>query len=267
MGKPPIPAGFGMTAPDDRTVVVEMLTPAPHMLSLMGSFQLAPLHPSFAENGAGMFIDPAKAVSNGAYVMSEVVPQSHVKLEKNPNYWDAANVAIPAVKYHVTEDVATELKRYQAGEIDITYDIPLNQIEPLKAATPDEVHIAPSIETIYYSFNLTQEPFQSIDLRRALTIAIDRDTLENKIVKGGAIPANSFVGGIDPAYKGPEIAEASMTQEERNTLAKELYEKAGYSATQPAESRDHHDRGRRKQTPRAGGFVDVEAGAWCRSHS
>jgi oligopeptide transport system substrate-binding protein len=66
-------------------------------------------------------------VSNGAYVIKEVVPQSHVLLEKNPNYWDAANVKIPFVKYHVTEDVGTELKRYQAGELDITYDIPLGR--------------------------------------------------------------------------------------------------------------------------------------------
>jgi oligopeptide transport system substrate-binding protein len=122
------PAVLGMTAPDDRTVVIEMDTPAPHILDLMGSFQLAPLHsPSFAAGGAGVFIDPAQVVSNGAYVIKEVVPQSHVLLEKNPNYWDAANVAIPFVKYHVTEDVGTELKRYQAGELDITYDIPLGR--------------------------------------------------------------------------------------------------------------------------------------------
>ncbi len=67
------------------------------------------------------------------------------------------NVTIPFVKYHVTEDVATELKRYQAGEIDITYDIPLNQIETLKASMPDEVKISPSTEVIYYSFNLTDD--------------------------------------------------------------------------------------------------------------
>ena len=228
------PATLGVTAPDDRTVVVEMLTPAPHMLDLMGSFQFSPLHgPSFAANGAGGFIDPAKVVSNGAYVIKEVVPQSHVLLERNPNYWDAANVKIPLVKYHVTEDVSTELKRYQAGEIDITYDIPLNQIEPLKAEIPDQVKISPSTEIIYYSFNLTKEPFKNIDLRRALSLAVDRDVLENKIVKGGSIPTFSFAGGFDPTYDGPAIAEAGMTQAEREALAKELYAKAGYGPDNP----------------------------------
>ena len=78
--------------------------------------------------GAAGLVDPAKVVSNGACVIKEVVPQSHVLLARKPNYWDAAKVMIPFVKYHVTEDVNPELKRYQAGEIDITYDIPLNQI-------------------------------------------------------------------------------------------------------------------------------------------
>ncbi|MBP6738272.1 MAG: peptide ABC transporter substrate-binding protein, partial [Rhodobacteraceae bacterium] len=78
-------ATLGVTAPDARTVVIAMDTPAPHILDLMGSFQVAPLHgPSFAANGAAGFIDPAKVVSNGAYVIREVVPQSHVLLERNP---------------------------------------------------------------------------------------------------------------------------------------------------------------------------------------
>jgi len=227
-------SGLGVTAPDDRTVVVEMETPAPHILDLMGAFQMAPLHkPSFDANGAGVFIDPAKAVFNGAYVIREIVPQSHVLLERNPNYWDAANVKIPFVKYHVTEDANTEYKRYQAGEIDVTYDIPLALIDTVKAEIPDQVFISPSTEVTYYSFNLTRPPFDNIDLRRALTLAIDRETLEGKIVKGGAIPSYSFAGGFDPTYAGPAIAEASMTQAEREALAKELYAKAGYGPDNP----------------------------------
>jgi oligopeptide transport system substrate-binding protein len=228
------PAALKVTAPDARTVKIEMLTPAPHILTIMGAFHMSPLHgPSFAAKGAGSFIDAGNVVSNGAYVIKEVVPQSHVLLERNPNYWDAANVKIPFVKYHVTEDVSTELKRYQAGEIDITFDIPLNQIEDLKAATPGEVQISPSTETTYFSFNLTKEPFQNIDLRRALSLAIDREVLEGKIVKGGAIPSFSYAGGFDPDYKGPQIAEAAMTQAEREALAQELYAKAGYGPDNP----------------------------------
>ena len=227
-------AGFGITAPDDRTVVVQMDTPAPHILDIMGGFQIAPLHsPSFGEYGAAVFIDPAHVVSNGAYIIKEVVPQSHVLLARNPNYWDAANVKIPFVKYHVTEDVGTELKRYQAGEIDVTYDIPVNQIEALKAEIPDQVSIGPSTEVTYYSFNLKKPPMDNIDVRRALSLAIDRELLQEKIVKGGAIPSYSFAGGFDPSYDGAKIAEAGMTQSEREAMAKELLAKAGYGPDNP----------------------------------
>ncbi len=225
------PATLGVTAPDDRTVVIEMLTPAPHILDLMGAFQVSPLHPSVSD--PSVFTDPARFIGNGAYVITEIVPQSHVLMAANPAYWDAANVAIKAVKYHVTEDVATELKRYQAGEIDITFDIPLNQIETLKAETPDEVWLFPSTEVTYYSFNLTREPFQNLDLRRALSLAIDRQVLEDKIMKGGAIPSFSYAGGFDPTYIGPTIAEATMTQPEREALAQELYARAGYGPNNP----------------------------------
>jgi oligopeptide transport system substrate-binding protein len=228
------PTTLGIMAPDERTVVVEMIDPAPHILDIMGGFAMAPLHkPSFDQYGAGVFVDPAHVVSNGAYVIKEVVPQSHVLLEANPNYWDAANVKIKQVKYHVTEDVATELKRYQAGEIDITYDIPLNQIETLKAEIPDEVKISPSTEVVYYSFNLTHEGLKNKDLRRALSLAIDRDTLEGKIVKGEAIPVLGYAGKFDPTYPSPEIAEASMSQADREALAKELYAAAGFGPDNP----------------------------------
>lgn len=228
------PSTLGVTAPDDRTLVIEMLTPAPHILDILGAFQIPPLHtPSFEANGAGTFIDPAKVVSNGAYVIKEVVPQSHVLLERNPNYWDAANVAIPFVKYQVTEDVSTELKRYQAGEIDITYDIPANQIESLRASIPDQVVVYPIFEELYYTFNLTHDALKDINVRMALSLAIDRETLMNKIVKSGAVPTYSYAGGFDPTYDGPLMPGAELTQAEREAKAKELMAAAGYGPENP----------------------------------
>jgi oligopeptide transport system substrate-binding protein len=225
---------LGVTAPDDRTVVVEMLTPAPHILNIMGAFQIPPLHtPSLTANGPGGFTDPAKAVVNGAYLFREIVPQSHILLEKNPNYWDAANVAIPFVKYHVTEDVSTEYKRYQAGEIDVTYDVPVNLLEDLKASIPDQLIISPATETTFYDFNLTRPPFDKIEVREALALAIDRELLQEKIVKSGAIPSYSYAGGFDPEYDGPKMPGAELTQEERNARAKELMAAAGYGPNNP----------------------------------
>ena len=117
---------------------------------------------------------------------------------------------------------------YRSGELDVTYDIPLNQNDPLTAELGDQVRIAISTEVTYYSFNLIKPPFDNIDLRRALTLAIDREVLQGKIVKGGAIPSYSYAGRIDPDYKGPLIAEATMSQADCEVLARELYAKAGF---------------------------------------
>ena len=227
-------ATLGVTAPDDRTVVIEMETPGPHILYLMGAFQMSPLHkPSLEANGPAGFGDPAKVVSNGAYVIKEVVPQSHILLEKNPNYWDAANVSIPFVKYYVTEDVSTEFKRFQAGELDVTYDIPVNQIEVVKETIPDQVFISPSTEVTFYSFNLQVPALQDINVRTALAYAINREVLQEKIVKAGAVPSYAFAGGFDPDYQGPQMPGADLTQAEREAKAKELMAAAGYGPDNP----------------------------------
>lgn len=225
---------LGVTAPDDRTVVITLDNPAPHLLYLMGAFQMSPVHsPSLEANGTATFSDPAKVVSNGAYVIREVVPQSHILLEKNPNYWDAANVGIEKVKYYVTEDVATELKRFQAGELDITYDIPVNQIESLQASIPDQVKIAPSTYVTFYSYNLTKPVFADINVRTALALAINREVLQEKIVKSGSVPSYAFAGGVDPDYKGPQMPGFELSQEEREAKAKELMAAAGYGPDNP----------------------------------
>ncbi len=74
------------------------------------------------------------------------MPQSHVTLVKNENYWDAANVKIDKVVYVVTEDDQTELKRYKAGELDTTNEIPSNQLEAVKEEFGQEVRITPYLE-------------------------------------------------------------------------------------------------------------------------
>ncbi len=180
-------------APDDKTVVIKLDKPAPYMLYLMNSFYVPPLHkPSFEKFGKD-FIKPENIVSNGAYHMTENVPQSHVTLVKNPNYWNAANVKIDKVTYIITENDSTAIKLFKTGEQDITYDIPSDQVDALKKEFGDQVHITNSTETVYFSFNLTKPPFDNIKVRQALSMALDRDTIVNKVVKGGYVMNCGYV--------------------------------------------------------------------------
>jgi oligopeptide transport system substrate-binding protein len=216
------PKTLGISAPDDKTVVIKLDKQAPYMLYLMNSFYMAPLHKASFEKFGKDFIKPENIVSNGPYKMTENVPQSHVTLVKNPNYWNAANVKIDKVTYIITENDSTAIKLFKTGEQDITYDIPSDQIDPLKKEFGDQVHVTNSTETVYFSFNLKKPPFDNAKVRQALSMAIDRDTLVNKVVKGGYVVNCGYVIPI-PGYDAPKVPECGMDKAARVEKAKALF--------------------------------------------
>ncbi len=231
------PALVGFAAPDDRTVVMTLDNPAPHAIWILTSFQSSPLHkPSFEQYGTE-FVQAGKLVGNGPYILTELVPQSHLVLKKNPHYWDAANVKIDEVWYHVTEDMSAATKRYLAGELDITVDAIPDEIEKLIAdgsLAADEYHVAPNIDGYYFSFNITKKPFDDVRVRQALSMTIDREVLQEKILKSGYPPAYSMVPpGVDPAYPGAAVKEKGMSHEDRVAAAQKLMAEAGYGPDNP----------------------------------
>jgi oligopeptide transport system substrate-binding protein len=231
------PAQVGFAAPDERTVVITLDNPAPHTLWILTSFQSSPLHkPSFEQYGTD-FVQAGKLVGNGPYILNELVPQSHLVLTKNPHYWDAANVPIDEVWYHVTEDMSAATKRYLAGELDLTVDAVPDEIEKLVAdgkLKAAEYHVAPNVDSYYFSFNITKKPFDDIRVRQALSMAIDRDALQNKILKSGFPVAYSIVPlGLDPNYPGAALKEKDMSMADRIATAQKLMADAGYGADNP----------------------------------
>jgi len=116
----------------------------------------------------------------------------------------------------------------------MTYELPSQQIPTLKKEIPDQIHITPYFGTYFYAYNLTKEPWKSnADLRRALYLAIDRDTLIKHVTQADQLPAYSFVPPGTDNYPGFEPDVAKMTQAERDAQAKELFAKAGYGPDKP----------------------------------
>ena len=212
---------LGINAPDAKTVVIKLDKPAPYALIYFASYYCSPLHkPSFDKFGAA-FIKPENIVSNGAYHMTENVPQSHVTLVKNPNFWDAANVKIDKVIYQITEDDKTAVKLFKANQLDVTVDLPSEQIDSLKKELGDEVHISPYLQTDYFSFNLKKPPFDNAKIRQALSMALDRDALINKVVKGGYVVNCGYVIPLSD-YPAPQVPECKMEKAARIAQAKAL---------------------------------------------
>src|SRR5262245_48476147 len=121
---------LGVEAVDPHTLKITLEAPTPYFLGLLAHTISYPVHKATVEKYGDQWTRPGNSVTNGAYMLKEWVPQSQVTLVKNPHYWDAANVKIDKVIYYPTEDGAEELKRFRAGEIDITYgsNLPSDQI-------------------------------------------------------------------------------------------------------------------------------------------
>ncbi|MFE0752957.1 peptide ABC transporter substrate-binding protein [Inquilinus sp. NPDC058860] len=225
---------LGVKAVDDRTFEVTLVGPTPYFLSTLTHHATFPLSRANIEKFGDDYIKPGSLVSNGAYKLAEAVPQSHVKLIKNPEFHASADVKIDTVNYFVTEDVDAELARFKAGELDYTYTLPNQQIPELKQTMADEVRIVPYIGTYYYTVNLTHEPWKSHpELRHALSLAIDRDVMVGKIIQGGELPAYAFVPPGMSNYAAWTPKEAGETQAQRDAEAKELFAKAGYGPDKP----------------------------------
>jgi oligopeptide transport system substrate-binding protein len=143
-------------------------------------------------------------------------------------------VVLEEVYYHATEDQSSELKRFRAGELHWTNEVPLAQVRWIRENMPEQFHISTYLGVYYYGFNVTQPPFKANpDLRRALTMAIDREILTEKVTRLGEQPAYSWVPPGVNNYAAQTPDWASWTQEERLAEARRLYAKAGYGPDKP----------------------------------
>lgn len=232
-GKRP-PESLGVEATDELTLVVRLTRPTPYILSLFSHPSTFPLHPGAVEKHGASFARPGKLLSNGAFVLKAWVPGSLISLKKNELYWDNDATALDGVNYHVVVQDVAELNRYRAGELHITSTVPPDNFSELREQFGDELRIAPYLGLYYYGFNLTKPPFKdNLALRKALSMAIDRELLAEKIVGRGEAPAYSWVPTGVKNYEPTVFSFASLTVAERNKLARRLYKEAGYSAAKP----------------------------------
>ncbi|MDH4105560.1 MAG: peptide ABC transporter substrate-binding protein [Gammaproteobacteria bacterium] len=228
------PDELGVSAPDDRTIIIRLATPAPYLLGLLAQPGTFPVHgPSLAANGAE-YARPGRLVSNGAFTLADWVIGSHVVLRRNPNYWNDAATQLQEVRYVHIADAGTELRQYRAGQIDYTYVVPAPQFKWIKENLPGELHVAPQLTVYYYGFNLSRPPFKdNPKLRRALSMAIDREKLTTAVTGVGEAPAYGWVPRGVWNYTPQQYDYANIPYADRLVEARRLYAEAGYSAAKP----------------------------------
>lgn len=230
------PEALKVEAKDDQTFVVHLSDPCPYFESLAAFATLSPVQKETVEkNGDKWAVDASTYVSNGPFYITEWVPSSYILMEKNPNYWDAENVKLDGIKWNLIEDANASYNAYNSGEVLMIKDVPTEEIPALK--DNDEFYVEPIIGTYYVSMNDEKEPFTNKDVRKALSLAIDRDYLANTLMQGTYSPAGNFMGPGWMDTDGTEFVKnsnggeeyISTTDYEKNLEeAKKLLADAGY---------------------------------------
>ncbi len=226
-GQAPVDS-IGVKAVDDATLEIALERPTPYFLELLTHQTGLPLHQASVEKLGKDYVRPGNLVSNGAYKLAEHVPNGHIKLVKNPNYWGAKDVQIDTVMFYPTEDQAAAVRRFMAGELDTQYQFPTEQMGFLKEKLGKQVRVAPYLSTYYYSVNTKKPPFDDVRVRRALALAIDREFLAEKIYAGAQVPAYSMVPPGMAGYTPANMDFQSMSQLDREDEAKKLLTEAGF---------------------------------------
>lgn len=232
------PAALGVTAPAPDRLEIRLARPTPYFLGLLMHFAAFPVPRHAIEAHGEDWTKPGLMPANGAFRLAARVPNDHVRLEKNPGFWDAAAVRLDGVRYFGLEDRDAALLRFRAGELDVLRDFPASRTAWLREEMPRAVHTAPYLGLSFLAVNHQRTALQDARVRQALSMAIDRPTITDKVLGSGERPAWSLVPPGTAAY--PEPAQAAWRDrpmEQRRARARELIQEAGFGPGQALELR------------------------------
>ena len=226
---------LAVTAVDDHTLEVRLAAPLPYFATMTTHSTTFPVNRAVIEAHGDDWTKPENIVSNGAYVLTEHLPNERSVRERNPMYWNNDATIIDTTIALVINDENSALTRFMAGELDRT-EMPAGQFPRMKKEHPTKAISFPRLCNYYYTFNLSDsgpEFFKDVNVRKALALAVDRKIITENILAGGQPEAYTFTPAATAGFTVPDVEMASMTQAERDAKAKELMEAAGYGPGSP----------------------------------
>lgn len=229
------PEALGVTALDEHTVRIELEHPAPHFLSIISMAAFAPVPRHVIEQHGRSWTRPGVMVSNGPFVLAAWQPNDFLRIEKNPLFHAAETVQLDAVVYRAVIDLNSGLRQFQAGALDTLTNFPPEKIELLRDKMPGAARFSPSLGLVAYLINHRLPKFQDPRVRAALSLAIDRQIVTERVVRSGDQPAYGLVPSGIPGYFPAIEPPALTTQAARIAAARQLLAAAGYSAERPLE--------------------------------
>jgi oligopeptide transport system substrate-binding protein len=233
-GKAPLTA-LGVRAPDRKTVVIELGHPWVILPDSLNSPFLSPVPKHVVEKIGDEWLKPGKYVGNGPYLPVSWKLGDRVVIRKNPRYYDAAKVCIDQISFYPTIDAISAERRVLNGELDLNNVIQSNRLRFLREKYPAYIRSAPYIGVVFLNFNLKDVPaLKDVRVRQAISMAIDRDFITDKLFQGGQRPAYSNIppGTVDYNLD-IKTYWADWPLEKRQAEARRLLAEAGYGPKNP----------------------------------
>jgi oligopeptide transport system substrate-binding protein len=213
-------AALGATTPDESTLVLDFVAPAPYFATVASLWVFFPTRADLVTGAPeDWWKDPAMQIGNGPFQMTTFDDGLQIGFEANPNYWGGSPL-LNGIEYVYQGEAAIAIEAYRAGDLDIV-DVDPAQIPAVSADTTlsaDMIQYAVA-SSYNLSFNLTQEPFTDIKVRQAFSQAFDRETYCGVIRNGDCTPTLSWIplglpGAIETDLYGfdPEAARAALAE-------------------------------------------------------
>lgn len=228
------PDSIGVKAIDAKTLEITLTESEPYFPDMLIHTSTKPVNKKTIEKFGDKWTSPENMVVNGPYKLKAWEVNSQIVLERNPAYYDDAKTKINQVTFLPVSSQATDVSRYKAGEIDVTYnDLPTEQFAQIKSSMADELKTGPYLCTYYYELNHTKPPFNDPKVRRALMLSLDRDTLAAKVQGRGEQAAYEFTPPSTNGMTANTPEWKAWDAAKRIEEAKKLLADAGYSEAKP----------------------------------
>ncbi len=229
------PETIGAHAIDDLTLRLDLVGPTPYFPNVLSHYAWFPLHPPTIlqhgridtqdsrgtnspnsgrdhrtpdeialSNRASRWTHPGNFIGNGPFKLKAWRFKHMIEVERNPHYWDAANVKLNGIRFLPIDNIPAEERMFRDGQLHVTQTIPLDKIEYWRDLHPDHYYIHPYLGIYFYRVNVTRPPLTDKRVRHALSLAIDRASITKNILKAGQIPAVNQVPPVG-GYTGPEV--------------------------------------------------------------
>ncbi|RRJ95910.1 peptide ABC transporter substrate-binding protein [Opitutaceae bacterium TAV4] len=224
-------AQVGVRATAPLALEITLSQPTPQLLSLAAHQAWFPVHPpTILAHGRidqrdTRWTVPGKLTCNGPYTLKEWLPNQRIVVTRNPLYWDAAlteNGNIREVVFYPTDNIAADEAAFRTGRLHLTYDILPDRMEHYRRTAPGQLRIDPLLETLFVRFNTKLKPLDDIRVRRALALAIDRESIAQQLLLGSRLPAHHYTPPNTAGYT------ADARQPHDPDAARRLLAEAGF---------------------------------------